>query len=90
MKIVEMDEAHGSLSEYARRNRRDAVVVTRRGKPVSALLPLDPGVDLERLALSMNRRFRVILECSRAEVQAGRVVTSGDVRRMFKLKSKTR
>jgi prevent-host-death family protein len=88
MKVVEMDEAKGSLSEYARRNRRDAVVVTRRGKPVSALLPLEPGADLERLALSMSPRFRAILERSRAEVRAGKVVSSDDVRRIFGLKRK--
>lgn len=88
MKVVELDEANGSLSEYARRNRRDAVVVTRRGKPVSALLPLVRGADLERLALSMNPRFQAILERSRAEVLAGKVVSSDDVRRTFGLKRK--
>jgi len=88
VKVVEMNEAKGSLSDYARRNRRDAVVATRRGKPVSALLPLQPGADLERLALSMNLRFRAILERSRAEVRAGEVVSSGEVRRLPGLKRK--
>ncbi len=83
-----MEEAKGSLSDYARRNRRDAVVVTRRGKPVSALVPLEVGVDMERLALSMNPRFRAILERSRAEVRAGKVVSSDEVRRIFGLKRK--
>ena len=83
-----MEEAKGSLSDYARRNRRDAVVVTRRGKPVSALVPLEAGVDMERLALSMNPRFRAILERSRAEVRAGKVVSSDEVRRIFGLKRK--
>ncbi len=88
MKVVKMEEAKGSLSDYARQNRRDAVVVTRRGKPVSALVPLEAGVDMERLALSMNPRFRAILERSRAEVRAGKVVSSDEVRRMFGLKRK--
>ena len=88
MKVVKMEEAKGSLSDYARRNRRDAVVVTRRGKPVSALVPLEAGVDMERLALSMNPRFRAILERSRAEVRAGKVVSSDEVRRIFGLKRK--
>ena len=88
MKVVEIEEAKGSLSDYARRNRRDAVVVTRRGRPVSALLPLEPGMDLERLSLSMSPRFRAILERSRAEVRAGKVVSSEEVRRLFGLKRK--
>ena len=78
----------GSLSDYAQRNRRDAIVVTRHGKPVSALLPLSPGGDLERMALSINPRFRAILERSRAEVRAGEVLSSGEVRRLPGLKRK--
>jgi hypothetical protein len=49
---------------------------------------LEPGADLERLALSMNQRFRAILERSRAEIRAGRVVSSHEVRRIFGLKRK--
>ena len=86
MKIVEMNEAKGSLSDYARRNRRHAVVVTKRGRPVSALLPLQKGADLERLALSLNARFRAILDKSQAEVRAGKVVSSEEVRRLLGLK----
>lgn len=88
MKVVELDEAKGSLSDYARKNRRDAVVITRRGKPLSALLPLEKGADLERLVLSMSPRFRAIVELSRAEVKAGKVVSSDEVRRIFGLKRK--
>jgi prevent-host-death family protein len=86
MKVVDLDDAKASLSEYAIRNRRDAVVVTKRGKPVSALVPLDRGADLESFALSTNPRFRAILERSRAEVRAGRVTGSDEVRRIFRLK----
>jgi prevent-host-death family protein len=86
VKIVEMNEAKGSLSDYARRNRRHAVVVTKRGRPVSALLPLQKGADLERLALSLNARFRAILDKSQAEVRAGKVVASEEVRRLLGLK----
>ena len=81
-----MNEAKGSLSDYARRNRRHAVVVTKRGRPVSALLPLQKGADLERLALSLNARFRAILDQSQAEVRAGKVVSSEEVRRLLGLK----
>lgn len=88
MKLVELDEAKGSLSFYARKNRRDAVVLMRHGKPVSALVPLEPGADLERLSLSASPRFRAILERSRAEVKAGKVLSSAEVRRVFGLKPK--
>ncbi len=86
MKLLELEEAKGSLSDYARKNRRDAVVVTRKGKPMSALVPLDSRADLERLSLSTNPRFRAILERSRAEVRAGKVTSSAEIRREFGLK----
>jgi len=85
VKIVEMNEAKGSLSDHARRNRRHAVVVTKRGRPVSALLPLQKGADLKRLALSLNARFRAILDQSQAEVRAGKVVSNEEVRRLLGL-----
>jgi prevent-host-death family protein len=88
MKVVALEDAQGSLSDYARKNRRDAVIVTRHGKPVSALVPLEPGADLERLSLSTNPRFRALLERSRAEVRQGKVISSDEVRRTFGLKRK--
>ena len=88
MKVVALEDARDSLSDYARRNRRDAVIVTRRGRPVSALVPLDPGADLERLSLATNPRFRAILARSRAELRAGKALSSDDMRRIFSLKRK--
>ena len=88
MRVLELEEAKGSLSDYARKNRRDAVVVTRKGKPISALVPLDSRADLERLSLSTNPRFKAILDRSRADVNAGRVTSSAELRREFGLKRK--
>jgi hypothetical protein len=54
--------------------------------PGGSLLPLQKGADLERLALSLNARFRAILDKSQAEVRAGKVVSSEEVRRLLGLK----
>ena len=51
MKTVEVAEATEALSAYARRVRREPRVVTRRGKPVLALVPLT-DTDRENLAVS--------------------------------------
>jgi antitoxin (DNA-binding transcriptional repressor) of toxin-antitoxin stability system len=88
VKVVALEDARDSLSDYARKNRRNAVIVTRRGKPVSALVPLEPGADLERLALAASSRFRAILARSRAELGEGKAVSSDDMRRVFGLKRK--
>lgn len=55
MKAVEITEA--TLAEYTRRTRKDAWVLTRGGKPVAALVPLNSDVDLESFGLSHNARF---------------------------------
>lgn len=52
MKTVEISEA--SLSEYG---RQETWVLTRRGKPVAAVVPLRPGIDAETFGLSHNADF---------------------------------
>jgi prevent-host-death family protein len=86
VKVVALEDAQASLSDYARKNRRHAVIVTRHGKPVSALVPLEPGADLERLSLATNPRFRAILARSRAELRDGKALSSDDLRRAFGMK----
>ena len=54
MKAVEITEA--TLVEYGRRSRRDTWVLTRHGRPVAAVVPIHPGVDLETLV----RRLREV------------------------------
>ncbi len=88
MKIVALEDARDSLSDYARKNRRNAVIVTRRGRPVSALVPLEPGADLERLALAASPRFRAILARSRVDLRDGKALSSDDLRRAFGIKRK--
>lgn len=52
MKTVEITEA--SLSEYG---RKETWLLTRRGKPVAALVPIRAGVDAETFALSHDADF---------------------------------
>ena len=40
MMRVEMTDAAASLSTYARKAQKEPVVLTRRGKPIVALMPL--------------------------------------------------
>ena len=66
MKTVEMAEATASLSEYARKARKETLIVTRRGKPVAALMPVDARTDLENLVVTTHPTFRAIVERSEA------------------------
>ena len=46
---------------------------------------MQKGADLKRLALSLNARFRAILDQSQAEVRAGKIGSSEEVRRLLGL-----
>ena len=68
MKAVEITEA--TLTEYGRRAREDTWVLTRRGKPVAAVVPISSGVDLESFGLSHNPQFIDVLNSSWASYLA--------------------
>jgi hypothetical protein len=51
--------------QYARKGLKEALVVTRRGKPLMALTPIKEG-DGESVALATSPKFMAIIERSRA------------------------
>ena len=63
MKTMEFSKAPESVQNFARQAEGDTLVLTRRGKPVFAIVPVD-DVDAETIALSTNPRFRAILKKS--------------------------
>jgi len=69
MRTVDIAEATGSLSDYARQVRRGPVVVTRRGKPVAVVVAVE-GLDLETLPLPTNADFITLIEKSCASYRA--------------------
>lgn len=89
MRTVEIGEAKGSLSDYAREAQREALVVTRRGKPVAAVVPIR-GMDMETLSLSTNPDFIALIERSRARHKAGGGISLEEVRRKYGLGTKPR
>lgn len=68
MKTLELKEAPDVLRRYARKVRRHPVIVTRRGKPMAALISVE-GTDWETLSLSMNVPFLRIIERSRKSLR---------------------
>jgi antitoxin (DNA-binding transcriptional repressor) of toxin-antitoxin stability system len=90
MKTVEMAQATAPLSEYARKARREAVVVTLRGKPVATVMAVPPGADWESLAVGSHPRFQEIMERSRIahRVQGG--ISPDEMRSYFGIKPRRR
>ena len=62
MKAVEITDA--TLADYGRRGRKDTWVLTRRGRPIAALVPIRSAADLESFGLSHDPRFIDILNRS--------------------------
>ena len=87
MKTIEMTEATGSLSDYARKGFKEPLIVTRRGKPVIAVMPLAKE-DWESVSLATNPKFMAIIRRSRASHRPGTGISTEEMRRRLGLKRK--
>ena len=65
MKKMDINEAVKPLAAYARQARQGPLIVTRRGKPLAAVVSLE-GMDAESLAVSTDPGFLALLKRSRA------------------------
>ena len=63
MKKVDLPQAGNLLSEYARMGGKEAVVVTRRGRPFAAVVPFDSDA-WEDYVVSTHPEFIAIMERS--------------------------
>ena len=79
MKAVEITDA--TLADYGRRPRKDTWVLTRRGKPVAAVVPINSEADLETFGLSHNPRFIEIVNRSWASYKKNGGVSLEEMRR---------
>ncbi len=85
MKTIEISEAKESLSTYARKARREPLIVTVKGKPVAALYAIGSVTDLENLAVSNDPEFKALIERSRRLYPAGSGLSTNEVRRRLGL-----
>jgi PHD/YefM family antitoxin component YafN of YafNO toxin-antitoxin module len=81
MKSVRLSAITGSLSDYAREGLREPVVVTRRGRPLVAVMPLTRFDDRESVSLATNAKFMEIIERSRARAREHGTIPLAEVRR---------
>ena len=65
MKSVELDDATAALKDYARQLSHGPIVLTRDGKAIAALVPIQDS-DLESLLVSESPVFQRIIRRSRA------------------------
>jgi antitoxin (DNA-binding transcriptional repressor) of toxin-antitoxin stability system len=90
VKSVKLTDVTGSLSECAQKGLREAVVVTKRGRPVMAVMPLPRNDDWESVSISMNPKFIEIIERSRASAREKGCIPLAEVRRRHGTKPNAR
>jgi hypothetical protein len=81
MKTVDIEGATAPLSDYARQARKEAVVVTLRGKPFATVMRVPKGADWESVAIGAHPRFVEIMERSRLAHREKGGVSSEEMRR---------
>ncbi len=85
MKTLEMDKATAPLAEYARDINKEPVVLTVKGKPVAALVPIE-NADLETVTLSTHPQFLALIERSRSRQKSEGGISSKEMRHRLGLK----
>ena len=85
MKTIDMSEATQPLAKYARKARREPLIVTRNGKPYAALYSIGSVSDLENLAVSNDPEFKALIEHSRRLFPPGTGLSTAQVRRRLGL-----
>ena len=61
MKTVDVAKATLPLSDYAKKVKKQPVIVTKEGKPVAALVSIT-NADIETVSLSSNPKFIALIE----------------------------
>ena len=84
MKTVAIAEATNSLDECVKHAKREPVILTRRGKPVAALVSIR-DFDAESWAVSTHPRFMALIERIRERQSREGGLSTGQLRRRLGL-----
>jgi prevent-host-death family protein len=85
VKTIEMAKATAPLAEYARDVDKEPIIVTKKGKPIAALVTIE-NADLETVTLSTNPKFLALIERSRTRQKTEGGISSKEMRRRLQLK----
>jgi len=80
MKTVEVAKATLPLSDYAKKVKKEPVIITKEGKPVAALVSIT-NADIETVSLSNNPKFIALIERSRSRQKSEGGISTEEMRR---------
>jgi antitoxin (DNA-binding transcriptional repressor) of toxin-antitoxin stability system len=83
-----MEITEASLAKYGRTAGEETWVLTRRGKPVAAVVPIRRSLDFESFSLSHNPQFIALINRSWAGYKARGGISIEQIRRKHGLKPK--
>lgn len=75
MRIASVADVKAKLSAYLKASEEELVVITRNGKAIAILLPIEDEEELERLVVAYSRQFQAILQTARQEIASGVGIT---------------
>ena len=84
MKTLEMSQATAPLAEYAKDVKAEPLILTRRGKPIAALVRIH-NARSETAKLSTHPQFLALIERSRRRQKAEGGISSAEMRRRLRL-----
>jgi prevent-host-death family protein len=88
MRIASVADVKAHFSAFLKDSGQGPVVITRNGRPVAVILPVEDEDEIERLVLAYSPKFQKILSAAREDIrQTGgmrhedfwREVAAGDV-----------
>ena len=85
MKIASLAEIKNKLSFYVNVARQSPVIITRNGKPVAAIVPIEDEDDLDSLMLAHSPRFQKLLADADERIKRSGGIPLAEVKRRLAL-----
>jgi prevent-host-death family protein len=79
MKIASVADVKAKFCSFLRRSKEGPVIVTRNGKPVGVLLPMEDEEEIERLLLAYSPQLNKILASARQQIQTSGGISHKDL-----------
>ncbi len=69
MRIASVADVKAHFSAFLKDSGQGPVVITRNGRPVAVILPMEDEDEIERLVLAYSPKFQKILSAAREDIR---------------------